>query len=342
VSKGFIKLQREGAEELFSNDPDAYLVMTQIMLRARRKNSKYDKYNLQANQALIGDYYGLRLTEKRYRIAKENLEHKYKLISFKGTPQGTIATILNTEFCDLNSEIPLELFVPERANKGRTEGEQNGEQGANKTLSETKVYNEISETRANVGRTEGEQRATNKERKNIRNKETTTTPIPPEPVANPEPGKDSAAAVFYPCLMENEYESILEHLSDEDKITLHQYPENRVKLALDYAKVTEPTKTFMHMIIWHLKKDIPPESNFPKKPRLTDQQKFAFEINDYILSVGRKDIFDQNEKLILEKGYMLHPRAGSHITVSIIIPMEEMRKDFKELMEIYGNKRKVG
>ena len=196
-----------------------------------------------------------------------------------------------------------------------------------------------------LGRTKGEQReqrATNKEYKNIITKETTTTPLPPKPVAIPNIEKDSAAAVFYSCFKEKEYESILEHLSDEDKITLHQYPENRVKLALDYAKVTEPTKTFMHMIIWHLKKDIPPDSNFTKKPRLTDQQKFAFEINDYILSVGRKDIFDQNEKLILEKGYMLHPRAGSHITVSIIIPMEEMRKDFKELMEIYGNKRKVG
>jgi hypothetical protein len=342
VFKGFIKLQRQGAEQLFFNDPDSYLVMTQIMLRARRKNSKYDKYNLQANQALIGDYHGLRMTEKRYRNAKNNLEYKYQLVSFKGTPQGTIATILSTEFCDINSEMTLDIFVEHRANEGRTEGEQKGEQRANKTLLDTVVYEEFSEIRANEGRTEGEQRATNKEYKNIITKETTTTPLPPKPVAIPNIEKDSAAAVFYSCFKEKEYESILEHLSDEDKITLHQYPENRVKLALDYAKVTEPTKTFMHMIIWHLKKDIPPDSNFTKKPRLTDQQKFAFEINDYILSVGRKDIFDQNEKLILEKGYMLHPRAGSHITVSIIIPMEEMRKDFKELMEIYGNKRKVG
>lgn len=160
---------------------------------------------------------------------------------------------------------------------------------------------------------------------NININKKTTTPLPPK--------GESVVVSFYPCLEENK------DLSFEHKQILQQYPENRVKLALDYAKVTKPTDTLIAMLRWHCGRDTPPK---PKASRFTEQQKYAFEINDYILSLGRKDLFDQNEKLILENGYMLHPRAGSSISVSILVSMETIRSDFKELKEIYGNKRKVG
>lgn len=103
MSAGFIKIYKDTGLDLLENDPDAFLLLTQIAFRALRKPSKYSKSNLQPNQALIGDYKKIGLTEQRYRDAKERIEQKYKLATFKGTNKGTVATILNTEIYDINS-----------------------------------------------------------------------------------------------------------------------------------------------------------------------------------------------------------------------------------------------
>jgi hypothetical protein len=143
----FIKLSRD-ALELVESDPDAFLLLTQISLRARRKKSKYDLDNLEPNQAYIGDYKTIGLTDKRYRLAKERVEQKYFLATFKGTNKGTIATLTSSDVYDINID---------------SEGDQTDEQ---KTI-----------PKANQGRAEGEPRATNKECKNVRIKN--NTPIPP-------------------------------------------------------------------------------------------------------------------------------------------------------------------
>src|SRR5690349_10116982 len=100
---GFIKIFRQ-TEELLENDPDAYLLMSQIMFRALRSHSKFNRYDLEVGQALIGDYENCGLTRQRYRDALERIVKKYKIATIKRTNKGTVATILNTEFCDINLE----------------------------------------------------------------------------------------------------------------------------------------------------------------------------------------------------------------------------------------------
>lgn len=180
---GFIQLQRQ-AEELFESDIDAYVIMCQIMFRARRTISKYDRYGLKVGQALIGDYKSLGLTEKRYRLAKDRIQNQYKLATFKGTNKGTIATLINTEFCNINpeGEVTSEKITSLEEHQVEQKEEKKGEQRANGTTGKPTPYNHNSEIRADEGRTEGELRATNKECNNIIKQEEiiTTTPLPPK------------------------------------------------------------------------------------------------------------------------------------------------------------------
>ena len=120
---GHIKLQR-AAEELFLIDGDAYLLLTQIAFRANRRESKYNKHNLKTNEALVGDYENCHLSEQRYRDAKERIELKYKLATFKGTNKGTIATLLNTEIFDINPENKNDQKNEQRTTQERTRNEQ--------------------------------------------------------------------------------------------------------------------------------------------------------------------------------------------------------------------------
>jgi hypothetical protein len=99
---GFIQIQR-AAEDLLEADPDAYLLMSQIMFRALRKKNKYNRHGLEPNQALVGDFESCGLTRQRYRSALLRLKTNH-LITTKKTNKGTIATILGTEFCDINPE----------------------------------------------------------------------------------------------------------------------------------------------------------------------------------------------------------------------------------------------
>lgn len=134
---GYIKLMRQ-AQELLENDPDAYLLMSQIMFRARWRDSRFNRTQLLPNQCYIGDYKKIGLTEQRYRDVKYRIEHIYRLATFQGTNKGTIATITNLEFCDIN-------YKPENEQKN--------------------------ETRTDEERTKNEQRTTNEERKKERREE---------------------------------------------------------------------------------------------------------------------------------------------------------------------------
>jgi hypothetical protein len=120
---GYIKLNRK-SEELFESDPDAFLLMSQIMFRALRKDSPYNKHKLIPGQSLIGDYKNCGLSRQRYRDAQERIEKRYKLATFKGTNKGTIATILNLEFCDINIEDNNQQNNQQRTNKEPTENQQ--------------------------------------------------------------------------------------------------------------------------------------------------------------------------------------------------------------------------
>lgn len=58
----------------------------------------------------------------------------------------------------------------------------------------------------------------------------------------------------------------IEGISDEDRKALAKYPEERIKLAIEFNKQVTPTKTKIQQLIWHCKADNPPVPS-PKNRR---------------------------------------------------------------------------
>src|SRR5690349_17900842 len=101
MSCGYIKLFRGTGIELLQSDPKAYLLLSQIALRALRKNANYS--GLKANQCYIGDHENIGLSQQEYRNAKKRLS-KHGLVFFTSTNKGTIATLISSEVFDINAE----------------------------------------------------------------------------------------------------------------------------------------------------------------------------------------------------------------------------------------------
>jgi hypothetical protein len=103
----FVMLKRSPDTEELLKDKNVFAQLTQIALRATRKpcvviqNGVSTK--LEANQAFIGDYWNIGLTEGEYREVKKRLALR-KLTAFKTTNKGTIATLINNKVYDINSE----------------------------------------------------------------------------------------------------------------------------------------------------------------------------------------------------------------------------------------------
>ena len=100
--KPFLKLMRGKEAEELMKKPDAFLLLTQIALRARRSN-ELSVENLKMGEAKIGDYKEIGLTERRYRTAKKNIQ-SWGLATFKATNRGTIAKLENTKIYDINED----------------------------------------------------------------------------------------------------------------------------------------------------------------------------------------------------------------------------------------------
>jgi hypothetical protein len=99
--KTYIQLNRnEDVLDLLKHHKE-FILLTQIALRAKRNNHKIG--NLSKNQALIGDYKTIGLTEQSYRSAKSNIQ-KWGLATFHPTNKGTIATLTDTTIYDINAE----------------------------------------------------------------------------------------------------------------------------------------------------------------------------------------------------------------------------------------------
>ena len=100
---GFIQLNRsKEAEELLLKRPNAFLLLTQIAMRARRTDA-FNAHGLEIGEALIGDYKSCGLTERTYRTAKKRLA-EYGFATFKPTNKGTIAKLSNKSIYDINAE----------------------------------------------------------------------------------------------------------------------------------------------------------------------------------------------------------------------------------------------
>jgi hypothetical protein len=99
----FLKLMKnKESMEILTNAPNAFLLLTQIALRAKRTND-FNVHGLTIGQALVGDYQSIGLTEQRYRTAKAQLQ-SWGFVTFKGTNKGTIANLINSRVFDINEE----------------------------------------------------------------------------------------------------------------------------------------------------------------------------------------------------------------------------------------------
>lgn len=123
MSEKWIQQKRNSKElnELLKYEHNCFILLTQIAQRAKRTN-KFSAEGLEINQALIGDYKTIGLTEQKYRTAKNKLK-KWQFITVQTTNKGTIATLLNTSIYDINAEQDNEQDNERVTNKQRTDNE---------------------------------------------------------------------------------------------------------------------------------------------------------------------------------------------------------------------------
>lgn len=124
-ASGFIGLHRgDEAQALLEKHPNAFLLLTQIALRARWKDCPIT--GLKQGEALIGDWKKAGLhSPKAYQVAKERLE-KCKLATFQGGNRGTRATLTNSTIFSLSAEDRGKPRDEQRGNKGEAGGKLGG------------------------------------------------------------------------------------------------------------------------------------------------------------------------------------------------------------------------
>ena len=125
TDNGFIVLFRtEETEALLRDYPKAYLLLTQICLRARWREEADQVTGLEQFQSRIGDYLNAGLsTQQEYRVAKRVLE-KLKFVTFKGTNRGTVATLVNQRI--------FGVVAPTGTSRGTNKERSRNEQGTTK------------------------------------------------------------------------------------------------------------------------------------------------------------------------------------------------------------------
>ena len=290
--QGYIMLLREGGYDLLERDPDAYMLLSQIALRARRFDDQYGSMPLKANQALIGDHKKLKLSRDRYRRATNRLE-KYGIATFQSTNKGTIATLIDTTVFDINANDSASTFsikAPSTLSMKNLE------------TTPSNHHQETNKTPSNNHQKSIQQPLT---RMKEGNKETTTT--------------SEAVAPLYECLLD------LENLSSEEKQSLMQYPEDRVKKSIDWAQSAPIKTTFIRAVHWHCRLAIPPE---PLSEN-SEQQRLATLFNEFLQEQGFNDLYERNLKAISENGCYI-PDIGGLTTITLKNPIGTVKKDLEE------------
>ncbi len=97
----FVQMIRSEIFDELVKTPLAFVLLAIIARRAKRTD-KYNRNNLQAGEALIGDYKNYGMSEQNYRTAKSQLT-RAKFITVKVTNKGTIAKLINTDVFDINT-----------------------------------------------------------------------------------------------------------------------------------------------------------------------------------------------------------------------------------------------
>lgn len=105
MTTGFIKLNRSNETLELLNDPNAFVLLTVIALRARRTD-EFNVHNLRCGEALIGDHAQCGLTRRQYRTAMKHLG-MWGLARFTPTTRGTVATLCGVSVYDINETSPV-------------------------------------------------------------------------------------------------------------------------------------------------------------------------------------------------------------------------------------------
>lgn len=124
MNAGFIKLMRTDVTKELLKDPKSWALLSLIAYRAKWSKG-LSVHNLEQGQALIGDADACGLSAKEYRTAKKKLS-QWGLVACKATNKGTVATLLNADVYDVNSDHQGE----QRDNQKASERQSRGEQGA--------------------------------------------------------------------------------------------------------------------------------------------------------------------------------------------------------------------
>jgi hypothetical protein len=112
----------EETNALIKKHPNAFLLLTQISIRAKWKDCKIS--NLKMGQSWIGDYKAAGLKSPRaYRHAQTVLK-KIGIVAFTGTNKGTIATLMDSSIFSLSQVSRGILDDEQRANKRQADDEQ--------------------------------------------------------------------------------------------------------------------------------------------------------------------------------------------------------------------------
>ena len=102
MKKGFLKLVRsKETEQLLKDDPNSFLLLTIIALRANWHDD-FNTQGLKQGEALVGDYRNYGLTRQEYRGASLRLR-KWQFATFRATNTGTIAKLLDKRIYDINA-----------------------------------------------------------------------------------------------------------------------------------------------------------------------------------------------------------------------------------------------
>ena len=108
------------AQALLENHPNAFLLLSQIAMRAKWKDCPIT--GMKAGEAFVGDWKKAGLhSEKSYRHAKKVLT-ECKIAAFKGASKGTVATLMDTRI--------FSVSMNTGADTGADEGRARGGQGA--------------------------------------------------------------------------------------------------------------------------------------------------------------------------------------------------------------------
>jgi hypothetical protein len=291
MSQGFIKLYREKGAELLEEDPQAYLLLSQIALRARRMDGEYSRIPLKANQAFLGDHKKAGLSRQQYRNVQKRLT-RYGLATFESTNKGTIATLTNLDVFDINAEPSMPLHKPANSSI-KTEKDEPTKNQPTANREPARIQEETFE--APLTRKEESKKA--------------TTPT------------QQAEAALYECLQKNQ------HLSSEEKRSLMIYTETRVVKAIKWSIQASIKTTLIQALHWHCKQIEPP---LPPEKALTrtSQQHAAWEYNQFLESHGYTELSEKNHEAIPQ--YYAHIIAGG-ITTTIILtnPIETVKSGFK-------------